>query len=265
MPKGKDSVEPRQPQSNFGSEAASNRTEGRPTPEKAEAMSAVMALESSALESDALEASSEPELRAVRGDLSADERPDPQLIQAILAGDQSAFSVLVRRYSERAYRAAYRVVRDPHQAEEVVQEALIKAYRALDGFELRSSFYTWLYKIVVNLALDRRRRDGRAPSVEWDDRVADRVDPRAVTPGGGDPELASRRREVREFVAQGVQELPDAQREVLLLREVEGLSYEEIAETMQISKGTVMSRLHYARKKMVAFLTQCGVDPEDVA
>jgi RNA polymerase sigma-70 factor (ECF subfamily) len=202
---------------------------------------------------------------AVPAELSGDERTDQSLIQGVLAGDQAAFAVLVRRYSERAYRAAYRIVRDPHQAEEVVQEALIKAYRALDGFELRSSFYTWLYKIVVNLALDRRRRDSRAASVEWDDQVAERVDPRVLPPGVGDPELASRRREVREFVAQGVQELPDAQREVLLLREVEGLSYEEIAEAMQISKGTVMSRLHYARKKMVAFLTRCGVDPEDVA
>jgi RNA polymerase sigma-70 factor (ECF subfamily) len=195
---------------------------------------------------------------------AAAEPSDTQLIRAVQGGDQASFAVLVRRYSERAYRAAYRVVRDPHQAEEIVQEALIKAYRGLDGFELRSSFYTWLYKIVVNLALDRRRREGRAPNIEWDDSVAGRVDPRAIPPGAGDPELASRRREVREFVAQGVQELPDPQREVLLLREVEGLSYEEIAERMRISKGTVMSRLHYARKKMVMFLTQCGVDPEDV-
>jgi RNA polymerase sigma-70 factor, ECF subfamily len=204
-------------------------------------------------------------LSAMHSPAPVDERSDTELIRETREGQQAAFAVLVRRYSERAYRAAYRVVRDPHQAEEIVQEALIKAYRGLDGFELRSSFYTWLYKIVVNLALDRRRREGRAPNVEWDDSVAGRVDPRAVSPTPGDPELASRRRQVREFVAQGVQELPDPQREVLLLREVEGLSYEEIADKMQISKGTVMSRLHYARKKMVLFLTQCGVDPEDVA
>jgi len=78
------------------------------------------------------------------------------------------------------------------------------------------------------------------------------------------PETASRRLEVREFVSEGIQNLPDGQREVLLLREVDGLSYEEIAETMGISKGTVMSRLHYARKKMMAFLVARGVEPEDV-
>jgi RNA polymerase sigma-70 factor (ECF subfamily) len=227
----------------------------QPTTRQVEEMPGVVALDSAgSMEITALSASQAGELRG-----------DPQLIREVLQGDHGAFAVLVRRYSERAYRAAYRVVRDPHQAEEIVQEALIKAYRALDGFELRSSFYTWLYKIVVNLALDRRRRESRAPNVEWDDSVAPRVDPRALPLEAEDPELASRRREVREFVAQGVKELPDAQREVLLLREVEGLSYEEIAVKMRISKGTVMSRLHYARKKMVAFLTQCGVEPEDLS
>ena len=223
--------------------------------EQAEDMSGAVVLESRAGETQLTGGGARP---------SATDPTDTQLIHAVQRGDQGSFAILVRRYSERAYRAAYRVVRDPHQAEEIVQEALIKAYRGLDGFELRSSFYTWLYKIVVNLALDRRRREGRAPNIEWDDSVAGRVDPRASPPGADDPELATRRREVREFVAQGVQGLPDPQREVLLLREVEGLSYEEIAERMRISKGTVMSRLHYARKKMVMFLTQCGVDPEDV-
>jgi len=90
------------------------------------------------------------------------------------------------------------------------------------------------------------------------------VDPRALSAAFPTPEVESRRAEVRAFVANGVQELPDGQREVLLLREVEGLSYEEIAQKMQISKGTVMSRLHYARKKMIVFLGQYGVEPEDV-
>ncbi len=195
---------------------------------------------------------------------TAEERPDVELIKAARKGDHAAFESLVRRYSERAYRAAYRVVRDSDMAEEVLQEALIKAYKGLARFEFRSSFYTWLYRIVVNLALDRRRRAARAPQLEWDDGVARNVDPRAVTPASTDPELASRRSEVCELVSKGIQDLPDGQREVLLLREVEGLSYEEIAQSMQISKGTVMSRLHYARKKMVVFLRGHGVEPEDV-
>jgi RNA polymerase sigma-70 factor (ECF subfamily) len=192
-------------------------------------------------------------------------RPDTELIEEAKQGSHAAFEALVRRYHERAYRAAYRVVRDPELAEDVLQEALLKAYRGIRQFELRSAFYTWLYRIVVNLALDRRRRQRSAQTVEWDDSVAGQFDPRAPVASSADPELASRRAEVLDLVSLGVQQLPDGQREVLLLREVEGLSYEEIAQTMRISKGTVMSRLHYARKKLVAFLGKRGVDPEDVA
>ena len=192
-------------------------------------------------------------------------RPDLELIHSAQAGDHPAFEMLVRRYSERAFRAAFRVVRDTDQAEEVVQEAWIKVYRALRGFESRSSFYTWLYRIVVNLALDRRRRGKGVVSVEWDDQVAHQIDARSAQPVQQDPEVASRRAEVRALVGEGIQGLPDGQREVLLLREVEGLSYEEISDTMRISKGTVMSRLHYARKKMVAFLGERGIGPEDAS
>lgn len=191
-------------------------------------------------------------------------RTDSELIRDAQADDHAAFETLVRRYAERAFRAAYRVVRDQQAAEEVLQEAMIKAYRALPRFEARSSFYTWLYRITVNLALDHRRRSKREPTLEWDDAIAHQVDPRALQSVSHDPEIELRRHEVRDLVAAGIQTLPDAQREVLLLREVDDLSYEEIAESMGISKGTVMSRLHYARKKMIAFLAQRGVDPEDV-
>jgi len=193
------------------------------------------------------------------------DRSDRELVQEARDGSHAAFEALVRRYSDRAFRVAYRVVRDTDEAEEVLQEALIKAYRALRNFESRSSFYTWLYRIVVNLALDRRRRSKASVSLEWDDNVARRIDARAIVPAEANPESASRRAEVRKLVAEGIHGLPDGQREVLLLREVDGLSYEEIADTMQISKGTVMSRLHYARKKMVAFLRERGIGPEDAA
>ena len=198
-----------------------------------------------------------------QGSGPAGERPESELIEEAKQGSHAAFEILVRRYYERAYRAAYRVVRDPELAEDVLQEALLKAYRSIRQFELRSAFFTWLYRIVVNLALDRRRRQRSHPTVEWDDNVATETDPRADVGAATDPELASRRAQVLELVSQGVQQLPDGQREVLLLREVEGLSYEEIAQTMRISKGTVMSRLHYARKKLVAFLGKRGIDPED--
>ena len=186
-----------------------------------------------------------------------------ELVEEARDGSNEAFEELVRRYSERAFRAAYRVLRAEDAAEDVLQEAFLKAYKGLRRFECRSSFYTWLYRIVVNLALDRRRRDRPGTTMEWDDRVATEVDAHADVPESENPEQAARRSEVRELVARGIQELPDGQREVLLLREVEGFSYEEIAVTMKISKGTVMSRLHYARRKMVTFLSRHDVDPED--
>jgi len=202
-----------------------------------------------------------PELAAP----AAGQRPDAELIREAQKGNHRAFEELVRRYSERAYRAAFRVVRDAQIAEDVLQEALLKAYRSLRSFESRSSFYTWLYRITVNLALDRQRRDKRGPMLEWNDEIARDVEPRGVVNAPANPEVASQRVQIRALVAEGIQELPDGQREVLLLREVEGLSYEEIAQSMEISKGTVMSRLHYARKKMIAFLRERGVSkPEDV-
>lgn len=197
-------------------------------------------------------------------DGTAPERTDRDLVREARKGSHAAFETLVRRHAERAFRVAYRVLRDAEQAEEVLQEALIKAYQGLPQFESRSSFYTWLYRITMNLALDRRRRAKRLPAVEWNEGVAHEVDPRHVSPVVSSPEVDSRRHQVRELVAEGIRGLPDSQREVLLLREVDGLSYEEIADTMQISKGTVMSRLHYARKKMMAFLKSQGVEPEDV-
>jgi len=196
---------------------------------------------------------------------AAGQRPDADLIREAQKGSHRAFEELVRRYSERAYRAAFRVVRDPQIAEDVLQEALLKAYRSLRSFENRSSFYTWLYRITVNLALDRQRREKRGAMLEWNDEVARDVEPRGAFAVPADPEVASQRVQLRELVAEGIQGLPDGQREVLLLREVEGLSYEEIAQSMEISKGTVMSRLHYARKKLIAFLREHGVSkPEDV-
>jgi RNA polymerase sigma-70 factor (ECF subfamily) len=190
---------------------------------------------------------------------------DTELVEQARAGRHEAFEELVRRYSNRAYRAAHRIVRDTETAQDVLQEAFLKAYRGLRRFECRSGFYTWFYRIVVNLALDRRRRDRGGSALEFEDRAVEDADVRATLPEAEDPERTARRHEIRRLVARGIESLPEGQREVLILREVDGLSYEEIAAAMRISKGTVMSRLHYARRKMVTFLKRHGVDPEDAA
>jgi len=152
------------------------------------------------------------------------------------------------------WRLAVRVLRDEEKARDAVQEGFLKVYRSLDRFEGRSSFYTWLYRLVLNLCLDMRRRDRSDREVEWSEE-------RLPAPGEADggPAGALERSEIRKRVAAAIETLPDVQRETLVLREVEGLSYKEIADALGISKGTVMSRLHYARKKIQRILEEEGV------
>ena len=187
---------------------------------------------------------------------------DAQAIERARNGDHDAFRVLVERYQTRVHRLAMRVLRDEEQARDAVQEAFLKVYRSLDRFEGRSSFYTWMYRLVLNLCLDMRRRDRSDREVEWDEERSHAADapgnpPREAADGG--PEGALQRSQIRERVAAAIETLPDAQRETLVLREVEGLSYGEIAQALGISKGTVMSRLHYARKKVQRILEEEGV------
>jgi RNA polymerase sigma-70 factor (ECF subfamily) len=176
--------------------------------------------------------------------------------------------VLVERYQGRAYRLALRVLHDEEQARDAVQEAFLKAYLNLGRFEERSSFYTWLYRLVMNLCLDLRRRDR---SVFWVDTPepadlerlgapeARSADEDAFREHEEGPESALGRGEIRAALARAIDELPDAARETLILREVEGLSYAEIAQNLGIPKGTVMSRLHYARRRVQDWLRRAGV------
>ena len=193
------------------------------------------------------------------------EPSDSEAIERARRGDHEAFGVLVVRYQERALRLARRVLKDDERARDAVQEAFLKVYRSLDRFEGRSSFYTWLYRLVLNLCLDIRRRDRSDREVEWTEERAHPVDPREGGPGSwlesgdGGPVGAVERAQIRERVAAAIEQLPDMQRETLILREVEGLSYQEIADALSISKGTVMSRLHYARKKVAGILEEEGL------
>lgn len=189
---------------------------------------------------------------------------DKDVITSAQKGDHAAFRVLVERYQDRAYRLALRVLRDEEAARDVVQEAFIKVYRSLDRFEGRSSFYTWLYRVVMNLCLDAKRRDRSGSHAEWDETA-----PMNVDPGGSDAvsDLARERsspagvlesQELRAVVADAIEHLPDDARQTLVLREIEGLSYAEIAECLGVPKGTVMSRLHNARKRVKEILLASG-------
>jgi RNA polymerase sigma-70 factor (ECF subfamily) len=189
---------------------------------------------------------------------------DADVIARARKGDHDAFRVLVERYQGRAYNLALRVLRDEEWARDVVQEGFLKVYRSLDRFEGRSSFYTWLYRIVMNLCLDAKRSDRSNRHVEWDDAA-----PLEADPGSADavssvhqeqvgPAGALERAELRGFVARAIEQLPDDARQTLLLREVEGLSYAEIAECLGVPKGTVMSRLHHARRRVREIMVASG-------
>jgi RNA polymerase sigma-70 factor (ECF subfamily) len=158
--------------------------------------------------------------------------------------------VLVERHQGRVFGLALRVLRDEEQARDVVQDAFLKAYGSLDRFEGRSSFYTWLYRIAMNLCLDRKRRERGGRRVERDEaQLAEApADPESL--GAPAPDVALERAELGAELARAIRSLPEDARRTLELREVDGLSYHEIAECLGVPKGTVMSRLHHARRRV---------------
>jgi RNA polymerase sigma-70 factor (ECF subfamily) len=201
---------------------------------------------------------------------AADGAPaDIEIVGRARAGDHDAFRILVERYQGRAFRLALRVLRNEEQAQDAVQDAFLKVYRSLHKFEGRSGFYTWLYRIVMNQCLDRKRRDKSDREVEWNDESAHGVldhAESAASPDGRDadraaPDVAIERVEIRQAVARAIEALPEDARRTIQLREIDGLSYKEIAEAMGIPKGTVMSRLHYARRRLRELLTEAGIEP----
>lgn len=186
-------------------------------------------------------------------------------------GDQEAFRVLVERYQGRAHRLALRVLRDEEQARDAVQDAFLKVHSNLGRFENRSSFYTWLYRLVMNVCLDAKRRDRSSRFVDTPELGdLERVATHEAMPASEQhfrvheeaPDDALDRSQLRDAVARAITALPDAARETLILREVEGLSYSEIAEALDIPKGTVMSRLHYARRRVQEILREAGMAGE---
>lgn len=194
------------------------------------------------------------------------ETSDEEAVARAREGDHLAFRTLVERYQGRAFRLAARVLRDEDRARDVVQEAFLKVYAGLRRFEGRSSFYTWLYRVTLNLCLDLRRRQQRGREVEWsDERMQDlRSDDggEAGWTGAAAPDAQIERAELRRLMAGAIDALPEAARATLVLREVEGLDYAEIAAALGIPKGTVMSRLHYARRRVQESLRRAGVAPE---
>ena len=180
------------------------------------------------------------------------ERSDQELVRASRHGDKEAFRALVERYQRKVVSVALGMVHNRDDAVEIAQETFVKAFENLDKFKGESSFYTWLYRIVVNRAIDFQRRERRHPTIALEDWAGEGEGYEEILRDEHpqDPYEETQSREVGARVTEAINELTPDHKAVILLREVEGLSYEEISRVMQCSKGTVMSRLHYARKKL---------------
>lgn len=183
--------------------------------------------------------------------LPPEEREDDgALVERAKGGNEDAFAALVHRHRDRAFAVAYRVVRQREDALDIAQEAFVRAYQSLAGFKGEARFSTWLHRIVVNLALDHLRRQPHHDAGEYKDARALEEAANQVVAPTPDPQQAVEALEARRLIQEGLAALPAEQRTALVLREIEGLSYKEIAQAMRCSIGTVMSRLHYARRKM---------------
>jgi RNA polymerase sigma-70 factor (ECF subfamily) len=178
---------------------------------------------------------------------------DQVLIEHIFKGRQEAYDLLVLRYQQKILSLVRRLVRDPHEAEDVAQEVFIKAYKALSGFRGESSFYTWLYRIALNTAKNYLSAMGRRPpssDIDIDDGSQTQVPEPLVQVEN--PENAQLVEELRNQIHGVIQRLPEELRTAFTLREFNGLSYEEIAQVMNSPVGTVRSRIFRAREAIDA-------------
>ncbi len=186
----------------------------------------------------------------------SDREIDRQLVERVQRGDKRAFELLVAKYQRKIFRLLSRLIRDPGEIEDVAQEAFIKAYRALPNFRGDSAFYTWLYRIAINTAKNYLVAQGRrAPTtteteVEDAESMADADQLRDVNT----PDSMLLSKQVAEAVNRAIERLPEDLRTAIVLREIEGLSYEEIAESMNCPIGTVRSRIFRAREAIAAEL-----------
>ena len=199
------------------------------------------------------------------GDTMSDREIDLQLVERVRQGDQRAFGILVEKYQRKLLRLLSRMVRDQHEIEDIAQEAFIKAYRALPQFRGDAAFYTWLYRIAVNTAKNYLSTRGRSMPTVSDQAMNDDDEPdeRLVAQDISTPETELLSKQVAIAVNQAVDALPKELREAITLREIEGMSYEEISDTMACPIGTVRSRIFRAREAIATKLRPILGTPDD--
>jgi RNA polymerase sigma-70 factor, ECF subfamily len=185
------------------------------------------------------------------------EPDDRVLVKRCQTGDSSAFNDLVLRYRNKAFMMVYGMVQNEQDAWDLAQEGFLKAWKSIHRFKGESSFYTWLYRIMTNVTIDALRRKGIHGEAEFDDRIAPaHVDPGSrTTPSAVPlPHIKLEQNEIRQRIDEAIRKLSPEHRAVIVMKEIEDLQYSEIAEILNCSLGTVMSRLFYARKKLQILL-----------
>lgn len=189
---------------------------------------------------------------------TSDDGPDDfELVARCQSGDTGAFNELVTRYRSRAFAMIYHMVRNEQDAWDLAQDGFLKAWKSISRFRGQSSFYTWLYRILTNVTIDWMRRKQIESGAEFDDTLGLRgVEPAATTVPKADLQPAAKLSdiEIRKRIDAAVEKLSPEHRAVIVLREIDGLEYQEIADAVGCSLGTVMSRLFYARKKLQTML-----------
>ncbi|HWA98403.1 MAG TPA: sigma-70 family RNA polymerase sigma factor [Pirellulales bacterium] len=185
---------------------------------------------------------------------SNDSAGDERLLDQTLAGNPEAFGQLVRKYQDRLCHAMTYILGSASDAEDVVQDGFVQAFVKLDSFKRNSAFYTWLYRIMVNLALSRRRRRKSLASI---DEMRERIEIEPVDRGAA-PDGRMRQDDNVSQVRKALSKLPEEFRDVLVLREMDDLSYDEIGQMLDLPVGTVRSRLHRARLQMRDLLKDCN-------
>lgn len=171
---------------------------------------------------------------------------DEELVASAQKGERRAFEELVERHKQKAYHIAFGFARDREDAKDLSQDAFLKAFANLKNFDGRSSFYTWFYRILVNLCLDYKRRQKRAPADEFDETVEHQMDPSQEPKTARAPDQHVLAGQFSRKVGSALEALPAKQRTVFILRNHQGLSIKEIAETMETAEGTVKVHLHRA-------------------
>lgn len=189
-----------------------------------------------------------------------------ELVIRVRSGDTDAFEALVLEYQNKVYGLALRMVGNEEDARDMAQEAFLRAYSSLPSFRGDCRFSAWLYRLTSNICIDFLRSRNRRPaqSLSFEDEDGEQAE-LEITDERYTPEREFERRELRRAVSRGLEALPTDYRSILLLREINGLSYLEISEALRIEEGTVKSRLFRARKKLAEFLISDGNIPEHLA